>query len=94
MNRFKFHCEAKSARQQGISSTLDRKTLQHLLNPREKKNSCFIQQEESGYYSSLVTANKKAETSAWLYAEEGILHLIVSDAEQQFEALNRFYNQF
>lgn len=56
VNRFKCHCEAKSARQQGTSSTLDRKTLQHLLNQREKNNSCFIQQQESGYYSSLVTA--------------------------------------
>lgn len=56
VNRFKCHCEAKSARQQDTSSTLDRKTLKHLLNQREKKNSCFIQQEESSYYSSLVTA--------------------------------------
>lgn len=94
MHRFKYHCEAKLVRQEGTSSALGRKTLQRLLNRREKKSSCFTQWEECGCYSSFITAKYKAETSTWLYTEVSILHLIVSDAEKQFKTSSRFYNRF
>lgn len=84
----------KLVKWEGTSTTLGRKTLEHLLKLGEKKSSCFTQWEECGYYSSLVTAKYKAETSTCLYAEVSILHLIVSDAEKQFKISNRFYNHF
>jgi len=63
-----------------------------LIKHGEEKSSRFTQWEERGYYSSLITAKHRAETSTWLYTEVSILHLIVSDAEKRPETSNRFYN--